>query len=437
MAKEVKIIGGGLAGSEAAYQLAKRGIKVILFEMRPKKMTQAHKTAYLSELVCSNSLKSVDPMNAHGLLKEELRKLDSLLLRIAEEVRIPGGKALVVDREKFSRRVEEELLSLREVELIREEVSEIPEGVTIVATGPLSSQSIVENLKRLVGDDTLHFYDALSPIVDAESLNFSKLYFADRHRYEENSYLNAPLSKEQYEEFVELLLSAEKHPLHEFEKNIPYFEACLPIEELAKRGKDALRYGPMRPTGLKREGKTPYAVLQLRPENNERTAYSLVGFQTQLKIREQERVFRKIPGLEDARFLRYGAVHRNTYFNAPRILLPSFQLKKEKRIFLAGQLTGTEGYVEAIMGGLISGINAFLLLEGYTPIVPPKETMMGALIHYITNADERFFEPMNANFGLFVGAPKNLRGREKRRYFVERARKVLEEWIRRNSFLSS
>lgn len=429
----VIVIGGGLAGSEAAWQIAKRGIKVILYEMRPVKMTEAHRTGHLAELVCSNSLKSVDILNASGLLKEELRRLGSLIIEAAQSARIPGGKALVVDRERFAQFVTERLENHPNIDIRREEVKEIPKGeVVIVATGPLTSESLIEDLKKYIGEDYLYFYDALSPIVSSDSLDFSKLYRKDRHGWEESAYLNAPMNEEEYKRFYEALVNAEIHESHEFEKDIPYFESCLPIEVMAKRGPDTLRYGPLRPKGLKdpRTGREPYAVVQLRPENEEETAFSLVGFQTQLKIREQERVFRMIPGLEKAVFLRYGAVHRNTYINAPKVIDETLELKEHKGVFIAGQLVGTEGYVEAAMGGLFAGINAFLRLKGRESLSPPRETMCGALLHYISHADPRNFQPMNANFGLFKGAPPKLKWYEKRKFYVERALKVLERWMR-------
>ena len=435
--ERVIVIGGGLAGSEAAWQIAERGIKVVLFEMRPKEMTPAHKTNLLAELVCSNSLKSKERTNAHGLLKEELKSLDSLLIKIAEESALPGGKALVVDRNEFARKVTEVLESHPNIQIKREEVKEIPsDGIVIVATGPLTSDSLASDLKRITGEESLYFYDAISPIVDGDTLDYSVLYKMDRHGLEEEAYLNAPLDKEQYERFVKAVVDAEIHEPHDFEKKIPYFEACLPIEVMAKRGMETLRYGPMRPHGLSFGGKTPYAVVQLRPENRDGTAYSLVGFQTQMKIREQERVFRLIPGLERAKFLRYGAVHRNTFLNAPRVLEPTLQLKEDSRIFVAGQLIGTEGYVEAIMGGLLAGINAARLFKGKPLATPPPETMMGALIMYIVTANPNHFQPMNANLGLFSVSPK-VPKRKKREYIVKRSLETLEKWKRAFSLKNS
>ncbi len=427
----VIVIGGGLAGSEAAWQLARRGVPVDLYEMRPRRMTEAHQTGYLGELVCSNSLKAVDPTNAHGLLKAEMQKLGSLILEAAEKARLPGGKALVVDREIFARHITETLEQHPLVRIHREEMTEIPENeIVIVATGPLTSPALAEKLKEITGEETLAFYDAISPIVDADTLDYSKLFFQDRHGLDEESYLNAPMTREEYERFVDALVHAEKHQPH-FDEKIPYFEGCLPIEEMARRGLDTLRYGPLKPIGLKdpRTGKQPYAVVQLRPENRDRTAYSLVGFQTQLRIPEQKRVFRMIPGLEHAEFLRYGAVHRNTYLKAPAILKPTLQLKMRENVFIAGQLVGTEGYTEAAMGGLLAGINAARLVQGKPPVVPPLHTMMGALIHYITTAPPKHFQPMNANFGLILDIPRGLKKAAKRKFIVERALEELDRWL--------
>lgn len=433
--KRAIVIGGGLAGSEAAWQIAKRGIVVQLYEMRPKKMTPAHKTSYLGELVCSNSLKSKDIYNAHGLLKEELRKLGSLIIDIADKSAIPGGKALVVDREKFSRMITESLQAHPNVDIIREEVKYIEKDeITVIATGPLTSESLTRELKKLTGEEYLSFYDAISPIIDAESLNLSKLFRAERYGWEKNAYLNAPLNEEEYYKFWKALVEAEIHEPHDFEKDIPYFEGCLPIEVMAKRGADSLRFGPLRPIGLTDPvtGKEPFAVVQLRPENKECTAYSLVGFQTQLKIKEQERVFRMIPGLEKAVFLRYGAVHRNTFLNAPKFLSPTLQFKNFPSILVAGQLIGTEGYVEAATGGALAGINASLLARGRTPVTLPVETISGALINYISNSDPKHFQPMNANIGLLTSAPRGLKKYERRRFYVQRAVRTIEKWIEEN-----
>ena len=428
---EIIVIGGGLAGSEAAWQIARRGGKVILYEMRPTKGTPAHKTGNLAELVCSNSLKSKDLFNAHGLLKEELRRMGSLIIEAAEEAALPGGKALVVDREIFSRFITEKLESHPRIRVVRKEIRKIPQnGLVIMATGPLTSGFLASNLQRLTGEENLAFYDAISPIVDASTLDYTKLYFKDRHGWDDDSYLNAPLDEETYYRFWQALVKAEVYAGHEFDK-IPYFEGCLPIEVMAARGVDTLRFGPLRPVGLPdpKTGREPFAVVQLRPENRERTAYSLVGFQTKLRIKEQIRIFRMIPGLEKADFLRYGAVHRNTFLNAPKLLNRTLQLRNLPHLLIAGQLAGTEGYVEAAMGGLVAGINALRMAQGLEPLEFPAETMTGALLKYLETADPRYFQPMNANFGLFEDAPK-MKKMEKRRYLASRALEVLKRWIK-------
>ncbi len=428
--KPVVVIGGGLAGSEAAWQLARQGVPVVLYEMRPVRSTPAHRTGNLAELVCSNSLKSLELTNAQGLLKWELRELGSLILEAAFRARIPGGKALSVDREKFSRYVTEKLEAHPLVEIRREEVTEIPrEGIVIIATGPLTSDAFARALQEMVGE-FLSFFDAVSPIVDAESLDFSKLYWKDRHGWDAESYLNAPMTKEEYDRFVEALILAEKHEPHDFEKSLGFFEGCLPIEEMARRGPETLRYGPLKPIGLEHPetGELPYAVVQLRPENEEKTAFSLVGFQTQLRIREQERVFRLIPGLEQARFLRYGAVHRNTFIRSPVLLLPSLQFRKDPRIFFAGQITGTEGYLAAAAGGWLAGFNAARMVRGEEPVSLPEHTMAGALFRYIATSNPRYFQPMNPNFGLMIQIPRHIRGGARRRFLAERAQEALRRW---------
>lgn len=394
------IIGGGLAGCEAAYQCAKRGVKVKLFEAKPYYISPAHKTEYLAELVCSNSLKSDEPTNGHGLLKAELRRLDSLLLRCAEKTKIPGGKALVVDRDLFALEVTKELAQLSNVEIQREEIKKLPEaGIVIIATGPLTSESLSQVLADFCGEENLFFYDAISPIIQAQSINYGRTFFSSRYQ-KGDDYLNCPFTKEEYENFYQQLVAGEVFPFRDFEPE-RFFEGCLPIEELARRGKETLIYGPMKPVGLKdpRTGKMPYAVVQLRKENQEGTMYNLVGFQTRLRYREQERIFRLIPGLERAEFLRYGSIHRNTYINGPKILQPTLQTIKRETLFIAGQLCGVEGYVESIATGLWAGINAVLLLLGEKPVIPPRETIIGGLIQYITTPNKDF-QPMNANFGL-------------------------------------
>jgi methylenetetrahydrofolate--tRNA-(uracil-5-)-methyltransferase len=433
--KRITVVGAGLAGSEAALVAASFGVRVFLYEMRPKKMTPAHTSGKPAELVCSNSLKAKDLYSAPGLLKEELKILGSFLIRFALECEIPGGKALTVDRWCFSQKVEDAIKNHPNIVYINEEVREIPDGIVVIASGPLTSEPLAEAISKLIGQDYLYFYDAQSPIVDGDSLNYDKLYFKDRFGYDDSAYLNAPMTEEEYRRFWEELIKAEIHEPKEFEREVCYFEACLPIEVMAKRGFETLLYGPLRPVGLEdpRTGKLPFAVVQLRREDAEGKAWNLVGFQTQLKISEQIRVFRLIPGLENAEFLRFGAVHRNTYINSPELLLPTLQLKKEPRILFAGQITGTEGYVPAIAGGHIAGLNAALLTLGYDPVVVPRHTMLGALIEYITTP-KKDFQPMNANFGIISDVPK-MKKDQRIRFIVERALREMENFAEKISTL--
>ena len=435
MKERVIVIGGGLAGSEAVWQMVKRGIKVVLYEMRPVKMTPAHKTDKLAELVCSNSLRAKPLDKAVGLLKEELKILNSIIMEAALSCEIEGGKALVVDRECFAEYITKKILEHPLVTVCREEVKKIPEDeVVIVATGPLTSEALADALAKFVNAPYLHFYDAIAPIVYADSINWEKVFVANRYREGEGAYVNCPMTKEEYDKFVEELLKAEKVPLHPFEEP-KYFEGCLPIEVMAERGKDTLRYGPMKPVGLidPRTGKEPYAVVQLRPENKEKTLYNMVGFQTKLKYPEQERVFRMIPGLEKAEFARYGSIHRNTFVNAPLVLKPTLQLKKAPNIFLAGQITGVEGYVESTAMGFVAGINAVRLIKKQKLLVPPPETAIGSLINYLQTANPKHFQPMNINWGLFpplkIHKEKRLKKQEKYLKLAERALKVLKNWI--------
>jgi methylenetetrahydrofolate--tRNA-(uracil-5-)-methyltransferase len=404
----VSIIGGGLAGSEAALQVARFGLRARLFEMRPKNSTPAHRTADLAELVCSNSLKSDTLDNASGILKEEMRRIGSIVIDAADQTRLPAGKALAVDRKNFSsyltKKVEENPL----IEVVREEVKEIPEsnnGPVIIASGPLTSESLSEEIRKMTGSSHLYFYDAISPILDADSIDYSVVFRASRYgrgQEKEGDYLNCPLTEDEYYRFIEELLNADKVETHYFERAL-YFEACLPIEVMAERGKDTLRYGPMRPMGITdpHTGKTPFAVVQLRMENKNGTMYNMVGFQTKLKYPEQQRIFRMIPGLEKAEFMRYGSIHRNTYINSPKLLHPTLQLKGKELIFFAGQIVGVEGYVESAAMGILAGINAARVSMEENPIIPPPETAIGALIRYITDESIREFQPMNINFGLF------------------------------------
>ncbi|MDI6851713.1 MAG: methylenetetrahydrofolate--tRNA-(uracil(54)-C(5))-methyltransferase (FADH(2)-oxidizing) TrmFO [bacterium] len=426
----VVVIGGGLAGSECAINLAKAGIKVTLYEMRPLRFTPAHKTPYFAELVCSNSLKSTELHNAHGLLKKEMEILGSKLLEFAKESSIASGRALVVDRELFSKKITETIESHPMIKIVREEVTFLPEAdYIVIATGPLTSDKFAEFLKGLIGESFLNFYDAVAPIVTSESLDTSKMYFKDRHGEQDDIYLNIPLTRDQYLAFVEELRKAEIHEPH-LEEDRDYFEACLPIEVMAKRGNETLRYGPMRPDGLTPpDGSKPYAVVQLRAENREKTLFSLVGFQTQLKIKEQERIFRMLPGMEKAEFVVYGKVHRNTYLNSPRVLDDYLRLKGKNNIFFAGQIAGTEGYVEAIWGGLLVSIFIRKLYKtGKLPELPPKTTITGALLDYITHYPYQDFKPMNANLGILSPVNFRIRGKDRRIYKSQRAIRDIIKW---------
>jgi len=436
---QIIVLGGGLAGSEAAWQVARAGLPVTLFEMRPAQPTPAHKTGWLAELVCSNSLKSNQPERAPGLLKEELRRAGSLLLRLADEAAVPGGKALAVDRERFAAGVTESIAAHPLITLRREEAHNLPEdALVIVATGPLTSPALSAELARLTGAEHLYFYDAISPIVDAESIDQSKVFRASRYGSADGSgdYLNCPLTREEYERFVEAVLAAEEVERHAFEE-ARYFEACLPIEELARRGRDTLRFGPMKPVGLAdpRTGCRSYAVVQLRHEDARASSYNLVGFQNHLKFGDQKRILRMIPGLERAEILRYGQIHRNTYLNAPRLLAPTLQLRTEPRVFVAGQLCGTEGYVEAIATGLMAGRHATRLARGEEPMPPPRETALGSLVHYITATSPQNYQPANIAFDLLPPLPpaeqERLRSDKQARRAAQcrRALEALEGWL--------
>ncbi|MDR1905775.1 MAG: methylenetetrahydrofolate--tRNA-(uracil(54)-C(5))-methyltransferase (FADH(2)-oxidizing) TrmFO [Clostridiales bacterium] len=403
MIKKVKIIGAGLAGCEAAYQLSKRGVETELYEMRPKRMTPAHRTGNFAELVCSNSLKSEDVETSSGLLKEELRIMDSLILKCADKTRVPAGSSLSVDREGFSLKVKEELLK-RDIKIICEEVKDIDgESIWIVASGPLTSEPLTRSIERLTGKNTLYFFDAAAPIVAADSIDTDNAFFASRYgKGEADDYLNCPMNKEQYSAFYEALVSADCSPVKDFEGS-EVFSGCMPVEVMAKRGFDAIRFGPMKPVGLyDKNNVRPYAVVQLRKENREATMYNLVGFQTHLTFGEQKRVFSMIPALKNAEFLRYGVMHRNSFVNAPAILTNTFALKtgERKNIFIAGQLSGVEGYVESAMSGLVASINAANTLMNKPPFILPATTISGALSKYISESDSRYFQPMNGNYGL-------------------------------------
>jgi methylenetetrahydrofolate--tRNA-(uracil-5-)-methyltransferase len=423
MKRQVTVVGAGLAGSEAAWQIAERGIPVRLYEMRPVKMTPAHRGGQFAELVCSNSLRAAALTNAVGILKEEMRRLNSLIMKCADKHAVPAGGALAVDREAFSAEITETLHRHPLVEVVNEEVTEIPEGPTVIATGPLTSAALSDRLKELTGEEYLYFYDAAAPIVEKESINMDKVFVASRYDKGEAAYINCPMTEEEFDCFYEALVNAETAPLKEFEKEI-YFEGCMPIEVLAKRGKKTLLFGPMKPVGLidPRTGKQPFAVVQLRQDNSAGTLYNIVGFQTHLKWGAQKEVFRLIPGLENAEIVRYGVMHRNTFINSPKLLKPTYQFRWRDDLFFAGQMTGVEGYVESAASGLIAGINAARLVQGLEPTVPPQTTAIGSLAHYITTADPRHFQPMNANFGLFAELPEKIRSKKERaEKYAERA----------------
>ena len=432
MEKLVRIIGGGLAGSEAAYQLARRGVKVELFEMRPRRMTEAHSSSDLGELVCSNSLRSNSLSAPAGLLKEEMRKLDSLVIRTAEATRVPAGSALAVDREMFARALTEAVEELANVRVIRQEVQEIPAGVIILASGPLTSAALSQQLVSFLGEAHLYFYDAISPIVTAESIDMSVAFRASRYDRDGDDYLNLPLTREEYYSFIDALVSADRVPTHSFERFVP-FEGCMPIEEMADRGKDTLAFGPMRAVGLidGRTGNRPYAVVQLRQENRHKTLYNLVGFQTKMTYPEQRRVFAMIPGLAHAEFVRLGSLHRNTFINSPLHLLPTLQWRQRETLFFAGQMTGVEGYIESAATGLLAGVNAARLLSEQPLGVPPQTTALGALLHYVTDSQRKKFQPMNVNFGLLPPLADPLRGKAKKEAMAQRAVADMKAWVQK------
>jgi methylenetetrahydrofolate--tRNA-(uracil-5-)-methyltransferase len=424
----VTVIGGGLAGSEAAWQLVRRGVAVRLYEMRPVRQTEAHRTDRFAELVCSNSLRSASFTAAIGLLKEEMRRLDSLVMAAADTARVPAGLALAVDRELFSHHITEALTTQPLIEVRREEMQELPAGVTVVASGPLTSPALSEQLRGLFGSEYLYFYDAISPVVTTESINTDVAFKASRYDHGDD-YLNCPLSREEYYRLVDEILVAEKVPEKEFERCI-YFEGCLPIEEMARRGKDTLAFGPMKPVGLTdpRTGERPYAVVQLRQDDRAGTLWGLVGFQTKMTYPEQRRVFRLIPGLEQAEFVRLGSLHRNTFIDAPRLLQPTLQFRGRDDLFFAGQMIGVEGYLESAAAGLLAGINVARLMQGAPLLIAPLTTALGSLLAYVTHEERRDFQPMNVNYGLFPPLPRHLRGREKKAALAERALRDLAVW---------
>ncbi len=429
----VTVVGAGLAGSEAAYQLARRGIAVRLIEMRPVKMTEAHRTADFAELVCSNSLRNDSMETAVGVLKEEMRRLGSLVIAAADRARVPAGSALAVDRNDFSRAITAALERHPMVEISRAEALDVPAGLTILATGPLTSPALGESLNRLIGPRNLYFYDALAPIVTADSIDMDVAFKASRYGKGGDDYINCPMTEIQYDNFVAAVVAAEKIELHPFEKPI-YFEGCMPIEEMARRGPMTLAFGPMRPVGLAepRGGRRPFAVVQLRQDDAAGRLYNMVGFQTKMTYPEQLRVLRMIPGMEKAEFVRLGSIHRNTFVDSPRMLRPTLQLKARDDLFLAGQMVGVEGYVESAAAGLIAGINAANLVMNRELVVPPPETAAGSLVAYITDPARRDFQPMNANYGLMPDLKIRARGREKKIEMGARALAAIDGWIERN-----
>ena len=424
------IIGGGLAGCEAAWQAAQRGFPVTLYEMKPERFSPAHKSPQLAELVCSNSLRSDSTENASGLLKQEMRLLDSLILSRADACRVPAGSALAVDRQSFSESITRAIEEHSRITLVRREMTGIPDhGVVIIATGPLTSDAFSACITELLGGEFLYFHDAISPIVEADSIDFKKVFRASRYNKGTADYLNCPLAREEYYAFIRMLLDAEKVPLRDFETLTPY-EGCMPVEVMAARGVETLAFGPMKPVGLTdpATGEQPYAVVQLRQENNEATMYNLVGFQTRLKWPEQKRVFSTIPGLEKAEFARYGSLHRNTYINSPQLLLKTLQLKQQPRVFFAGQITGVEGYVESAAMGLWAGIQASRYCEGRDPVSPPETTVVGGLLSSIAGTLSPDFQPMNANFGILPPLPGRVSKKKRKKLLAERALADIREW---------
>ncbi|AJH73746.1 m(5)U-54 methyltransferase [Bacillus cereus ATCC 4342] len=427
----VNVIGAGLAGSEAAYQIAKRGVQVKLYEMRPVKQTPAHHTDKFAELVCSNSLRANTLTNAVGVIKEEMRLMDSVIIRAADECSVPAGGALAVDRHEFAAKVTEYVKNHPNVTVMNEEITEIPEGPTVIATGPLTSPDLSAQLKELTGEDYFYFYDAAAPIVEKDSIDMNKVYLKSRYDKGEAAYLNCPMTEEEFDRFYEALIAAETVPLKEFEKEI-FFEGCMPVEVMASRGRQTLVFGPMKPVGLEdpKTGKTPYAVVQLRQDDAAGTLYNIVGFQTHLKWGPQKEVLQLIPGLENAEIVRYGVMHRNTFINSPNLLRPTYQYKQRDDLFFAGQMTGVEGYVESAASGLLAGINAARLVKGEEPVVLPPVTAMGSMANYITATNAKNFQPMNANFGLFAPLEKKIKKKaERNEAYAARALETIRNFV--------
>ncbi|MGV0167467.1 methylenetetrahydrofolate--tRNA-(uracil(54)-C(5))-methyltransferase (FADH(2)-oxidizing) TrmFO [Furfurilactobacillus sp. WILCCON 0119] len=427
----VNVIGAGLAGSEAAYHIAKMGVNVRLYEMRPTKLTPAHETGNFAELVCTNSLRANQISNAAGLLKEEMRRMDSIVIRSADANAVPAGGALAVDRTPFAEQITAELTALPNVEVISGEVTAIPDGITVVATGPLTAGPLADAVKAFTAEDDLHFFDAAAPILNKDSLDMEKVYLKSRYDKGEASYLNAPMNETEYNAFYDALIHAETADVHDFEDS-DVFEGCMPVEVMAKRGRQTLLYGPLKPVGLDdpRTGKRPFAVVQLRQDNAAGNLYNIVGFQTHLKWGEQKRVFRMIPGLEKATFVRYGVMHRNSFLKSPKLLDATYQTKSRKTLFFAGQMTGVEGYIESAASGILAGINAARVALNEQPAVFPKTTMVGAMANYITTADPDHFQPMNANFGIVPGLDHRIRDKRERNTAVAlRALGALDEFL--------
>lgn len=431
--KKVIIVGAGMAGSEAAWQVAQRGIKVDLYEMRPEKSTPAHKTEKFAELVCSNSLRGAGLENAVGLLKEEMRQLNSIIMESADINRVPAGGALAVDREGFSQYITDKVKNHPNVTVINKEIETIPQeddAITIIASGPLTSEVLAKSIGELTGQDYFYFYDAAAPLISKESIDMSKAYRASRYGKETADYINCPMDKEEYEKFWQELTTAELAPIKEFEK-AKFFEGCMPVEEMARRGIDTLLYGPLKPVGLEdpKTGKRPYAVVQLRQDNAADSLYNIVGFQTHLKWPEQKRVFGLIPGLENAEFVRYGVMHRNTFINSPELLRPTLQYKDRDDLLFAGQMTGVEGYIESAASGLVAGVNAAYLAKGENPVIFPEQTAHGSMCKYITSAVAKHFQPMNANFGLMPPLEERIRDKKlKKQKIAERALEFLAKF---------
>ena len=431
MEKIVNVIGAGLAGVEASYQMAKRGYKVRLYEMRPKKMTPAHHSENFAELVCSNSLRADGMTNAVGVLKCEMEMLDSIVIKYARLHQVPAGGALAVDRENFSKAITEFIKNHPLIEVINEEVEKFPEGYTIIASGPLTSDSLSNAIKDKLGEDYFYFYDAAAPIVTKDSIDFEIAYYKSRYDKGDNEYINCPMTEEQFNDFYDALINAEVVKPKEFEEK--FFEGCMPFEEMARRGKQTLLFGPMKPVGLNTpEGKRPFAVVQLRQDNVQASLYNIVGFQTHLTWPEQKRIIHMIPGLENASFVRYGVMHRNSFICSPKHLLNTYQLKLVNNIFMAGQITGVEGYVESAQSGIVAGINMARLLEGKEPLAFPKETVMGALANYITNASKDDFQPMKANFGILPDFPTRIKKKERKEAYATRAINTMKEFVVEN-----